>query len=82
MCSGEVRAVEGIKKSLSAGQVIWTPATESSRQNLVFVGWSSDSRKFGMKYCYNRPCALYVACSPFNELTGDGIDQRWVDFYS
>ncbi|CAO2813761.1 unnamed protein product [Amaranthus hypochondriacus] len=74
--SGEVRAVEGIKKSLSAGQVIWTPATESSQQKLVFVGWSSDSRKFGMKYCYNRPCSLYAACSPFNELTGDGTDQR------
>ncbi|XP_074312947.1 acylamino-acid-releasing enzyme isoform X1 [Silene latifolia] len=65
--SGEVREVEGINRSLSAGQVVWAPATEGSHQHLVFVGWSWVSRKLGMKYCYNRPCALYAVQSPFNE---------------
>ncbi|KNA08562.1 hypothetical protein SOVF_161600 [Spinacia oleracea] len=74
--SGKVHAVEGINKSLSIGQVVWAPASKVSQQKLVFVGWSSDSRKLGMKYCYNRPCALYVACSPFDELAGDDVDYR------
>ncbi|KMT01413.1 hypothetical protein BVRB_9g214220 [Beta vulgaris subsp. vulgaris] len=74
--SGDVRAVEGIERSLSVGQVVWAPATEGSQKKLVFVGWSSNSRKLGMKYCYNRPCALYAACSPFNELTGHDPDHR------
>ena len=78
LCSGEVRAVEGIKRSLSAGQVLWAPATGVSQQQLIFVGWSSDSGKLGMKYCYNRPCALYAVCSPFHELGGAASDHRWV----
>ncbi|KAH9617888.1 hypothetical protein KSS87_023515 [Heliosperma pusillum] len=65
--SGEVREVEEIKRSLSVGQVVWAPATKGSHQHLVFVGWLSDSRKLGMKYCYNRPCTLYAVQSPFNE---------------
>ncbi|WVZ58981.1 hypothetical protein U9M48_009193 [Paspalum notatum var. saurae] len=70
--SGEVRAVKGIPRSLSVGQVIWAP---SSSYSLVFVAWSSDNgfqgtpRKLGIKYCYNRPCALFVAPDPFREET-------------
>ncbi|KAL8162770.1 hypothetical protein V2J09_014259 [Rumex salicifolius] len=60
--SGEVNAVKGIKRSLSAGQVVWAPS-----QGLVFVGWSSESRKLGIKYCYNRPCALYFAQCQFGK---------------
>ncbi|KAJ1295586.1 hypothetical protein BS78_01G234800 [Paspalum vaginatum] len=69
---GEVRAVKGIPRSLSVGQVIWAP---SSSYSLVFVAWSSDNgfqgtpRKLGIKYCYNRPCALFVAPDPFREET-------------
>uniref|UniRef100_A0A803LGF2 acylaminoacyl-peptidase n=1 Tax=Chenopodium quinoa TaxID=63459 RepID=A0A803LGF2_CHEQI len=74
--SGEVRAVEGIKNSLSVGQAVWAPSSKVSQQKLIFVGWSSDSRKLGIKYCYNRPCAMYAACSPFNELAGDDADHR------
>uniref|UniRef100_A0A452ZGS2 acylaminoacyl-peptidase n=2 Tax=Aegilops tauschii subsp. strangulata TaxID=200361 RepID=A0A452ZGS2_AEGTS len=68
--SGEVRALKGIPRSLSAGQVIWAP---SSSYSLVFVAWSDDNgfqetpRKLGIKYCYNRPCALYAAADPFKE---------------
>ncbi|GJN20614.1 hypothetical protein PR202_gb08012 [Eleusine coracana subsp. coracana] len=68
--SGEVRSVKGIPRSLSVGQVIWAP---SSSYCLVFVAWSSDNgfqetpRKLGIKYCYNRPCALYAAPDPFRE---------------
>ncbi|CAI0559295.1 unnamed protein product, partial [Linum tenue] len=32
---------------------------------LIFVGWSSETRKLGIKYCYNRPCGLYAARAPF-----------------
>ncbi|CAL1411228.1 unnamed protein product [Linum trigynum] len=63
--SGEVQPVKGISKHLSAGQVVWAPSTETSPQYLVFVGWSSETRKLGIKYCYNRPCGLYAARAPF-----------------
>ncbi|KAK4586245.1 hypothetical protein RGQ29_023433 [Quercus rubra] len=62
--SGEVQAVKGIKTSLSVGQVVWAPSTKDVHQYLVFVGWSSDTRKLGIKYCYNRPCALYAVRAP------------------
>ncbi|XP_061348993.1 acylamino-acid-releasing enzyme-like [Gastrolobium bilobum] len=65
--SGEVQAVKGIDKSLSVGQVVWAPSTEGSSQYLVFVGWSFETRKLGMKYCYNRPCALYAVKAPHHE---------------
>ncbi|TXG72161.1 hypothetical protein EZV62_000740 [Acer yangbiense] len=60
--SGEVQAVEGISKSLSVGQVVWAPSAEGKGlyQYLVFVAWSSNTRKLGIKYCYNRRCALYA----------------------
>ncbi|XP_052189153.1 acylamino-acid-releasing enzyme isoform X2 [Diospyros lotus] len=64
--SGEVRGVEGIGKSLSVGQVLWAPSTKGLHQYLVFVGWSSNGRKLGIKYCYNRPCALYAVRAPFH----------------
>ncbi|XP_020244882.1 acylamino-acid-releasing enzyme 1-like isoform X2 [Asparagus officinalis] len=72
--SGEAQPVKGIPKSLSAGQVIWAPSTSSgSNGYLVFVGWLSENgpqqtpRKLGIKYCYNRPCALYAIKAPFHE---------------
>ncbi|KAL6519967.1 hypothetical protein OROMI_032861 [Orobanche minor] len=61
--SGEVRAVAGVGRELSAGQVVWAPLVEGG-QYLVFVGWPSDTRKLGIKYCYNRPCALYAVRAP------------------
>ncbi|CAN4091824.1 unnamed protein product [Withania somnifera] len=66
--SGEVRPVEGIGKSLSVGQVVWAPSGEVLQQYLVFVGWPSDARKLGIKYCYNRPCALYAVKAPFSKI--------------
>ncbi|KAK4258053.1 hypothetical protein QN277_007560 [Acacia crassicarpa] len=65
--SGEVQPVKGIDKSLSVGQVVWAPSIEGSAQYLVFVGWSFETRKLGMKYCYNRPCALYAVRAPHKE---------------
>lgn len=65
--SGEVRGVDKIDKSLSVGQVVWAPLAADSQQYLVFVGWSS-SRKFGIKYCTNRPCALYSIEAPIVKL--------------
>ncbi|KAK1379927.1 Acylaminoacyl-peptidase [Heracleum sosnowskyi] len=62
--SGEVHAVGGIGRSLSVGQVVWAPLNEGMHQYLVFVGWPSDSRKLGIKYCYNRACALYAVRAP------------------
>ncbi|WJX10671.1 acylaminoacyl-peptidase [Trifolium repens] len=67
--SGEVQAVKGIDKSLSVGQVVWAPSNEGSAQYLVFVGWSFETRKLGIKYCYNRPCALYVIKVPHESKT-------------
>lgn len=76
MLSGEVRAVEGISRTLSVGQVVWAPHPPTgSLEYLIFVGWSSENgfqqtpRKLGIKYCYNRPCSLYAIPSPF---------QKWV----
>ncbi|XP_022760213.1 acylamino-acid-releasing enzyme isoform X2 [Durio zibethinus] len=62
--SGKVHAVKGIVESLSVGQVVWAPPVEGTDQYLVFVGWSADPRKLGIKYCYNRPCALYAVKVP------------------
>lgn len=62
--SGQVQPVKGISKSLSVGQVVWAPSTQGLHQYLVFVGWSSNPRKLGIKYCYNRPCALYAVRAP------------------
>ncbi|PWA86149.1 acylaminoacyl-peptidase-related protein [Artemisia annua] len=62
--SGDVRAVDGIGRSLSVGQVVWAPAAKGLQQYLIFVGWPSDTRKFGMIYCFNRPCALYAVKAP------------------
>ncbi|KAL0376706.1 UNVERIFIED_CONTAM: Acylamino-acid-releasing enzyme [Sesamum calycinum] len=59
---GEVRAVTGVGRELSIGQVVWAPSVEG-QQYLVFVGWPS-TRKFGVKYCSNRPCALYAVKAP------------------
>ncbi|KAF7806944.1 acylamino-acid-releasing enzyme isoform X1 [Senna tora] len=65
--SGEVQPVKGIDKSLSVGQVVWAPSTEGLTQYLVFVGWTYENRKLGIKYCYNRPCALYAVRAPHHE---------------
>ncbi|KAL0348932.1 UNVERIFIED_CONTAM: Acylamino-acid-releasing enzyme [Sesamum angustifolium] len=53
----------GVGRKLSVGQVVWAPSIEG-QQYLVFVGWPSDTRKLGIKYCYNRPCALYAVKAP------------------
>ncbi|KAL6185036.1 hypothetical protein ACLB2K_041171 [Fragaria x ananassa] len=70
--SGETRAVKGIEKRLSVGQVVWAPPISGSHQYLVFVGWSADTRKLGMVYCYNRPCALYAVKAPLYGSEADG----------
>ncbi|KAJ6430148.1 hypothetical protein OIU84_021540 [Salix udensis] len=62
--SGQVLPVKGIPKSLSTGRVVWAPSTQGLHQYLVFVGWSSNQRKLGIKHCYNRPCALYAVRAP------------------
>ncbi|CAK9168519.1 unnamed protein product [Ilex paraguariensis] len=74
--SGEVRSVEGVGRSLSVGQVVWAPSTEGLPQYLVFVGWPSDARKLGMKYCYNRPCALYAVRAPFQGSEANALLDR------
>ncbi|RXH70665.1 hypothetical protein DVH24_013411 [Malus domestica] len=61
-----------LDKSLSVGQVVWVPQVRGSNQYLVFVGWSEGTRKRGMKYCYNRPCALYAVKAPNFESEADG----------
>ncbi|XP_042030975.1 acylamino-acid-releasing enzyme-like isoform X2 [Salvia splendens] len=68
--SGEVHGVAGVGRELSVGQVVWAPSVDG-QQYLVFVGWPSDTRKLGIKYCYNRPCALYAVKAPsFKSDTG------------
>ncbi|XP_048333988.2 acylamino-acid-releasing enzyme isoform X3 [Ziziphus jujuba] len=74
--SGEVRAVKGIEKSLSVGQVVWAPSVEGSHRYLVFVGWSPDKRKLGIKYCYNRSCALYSVRAPSFESEANTHDLK------
>lgn len=50
---------QGIPRNLSAGQVRWAPM-EEDKYSLVFVGWDSEPRRFGIIYCFNRPSALYL----------------------
>ncbi|KAK7279306.1 hypothetical protein RJT34_24354 [Clitoria ternatea] len=75
IASGEVQAVKGIDKSLSVGQVVWAPSAEDSAQYLVFVGWSFETRKLGIKYCFNRPCALYAVRAPRHETITNETDE-------
>ena len=77
-CSGEVKSVKGIGKHLSVGQVVWGPSSKGSDQYLVFVGWSSSTRKLGIKYCYNRPCALYAVRAPSYESEANKDDLKSV----
>ncbi|KAL0716595.1 hypothetical protein Bca4012_065917 [Brassica carinata] len=58
--SGEVEHIKGVPRSISVGQVVWSPNSKGSTQFLVFAGWLGDKRKLGLKYCYNRPCAIYA----------------------
>ncbi|XP_030541217.2 acylamino-acid-releasing enzyme-like [Rhodamnia argentea] len=74
--SGEVRAVRGIMSSLSAGQVIWAPSVRGANEYMVFVGWSSNLRKFGIKYYNNRPCAIYAVKNPFHQSEADKVDLK------
>ncbi|KAG8658648.1 acylamino-acid-releasing enzyme isoform X2 [Manihot esculenta] len=74
--SGEIQSVKGIAKSLSVGQVVWAPSTEGPSRYLVFVGWSSDPRKLGIKYCYNRPCALYAVQAPVYKSEADAFELK------
>ncbi|XP_021822050.1 acylamino-acid-releasing enzyme-like isoform X4 [Prunus avium] len=74
--SGEAQAVKGIEKSLSVGQVVWAPPVRGSHQYLVFVGWSEGTRKLGIKYCFNRPCALYAVRAPNFESEADGPELK------
>lgn len=74
--SGETQAVKGIEKSLSVGQVVWAPPVRGSHQYLVFVGWSEGTRKLGIKYCFNRPCALYAVSAPNFESEADGPELK------
>ncbi|KAI3844357.1 hypothetical protein MKX03_021531 [Papaver bracteatum] len=75
--SGDVHIVDEISKSLSVGQVVWAPKNDDLDQYLVFVGWPSDCgskkivRKLGIKYCYNRPCALYAVKASFHKSETD-----------
>ncbi|KAL3828737.1 hypothetical protein ACJIZ3_017539 [Penstemon smallii] len=70
--SGEVSSVKGLGRSLSVGQVVWAPSIEG-HQYLVFVGWPSDARKLGIKFCYNRPCALYAVTAPYGSSGAEDI---------
>ncbi|KAJ0233076.1 Acylamino-acid-releasing enzyme [Hirschfeldia incana] len=59
--SGEVEHIKGVPRSISVGQVVWSPNSNGSAgQYLVFAGWLGDKRKLGLKHCYNRPCAIYA----------------------
>ncbi|XVF66572.1 hypothetical protein PTKIN_Ptkin10aG0047900 [Pterospermum kingtungense] len=79
--SGKVQAVKGIAKSLSVGQVAWAPPVEVTDQYLIFVGWSAEPRKLGMKYCYNRPCALYAVKVPIYKSEAAEFDLKLVAFF-
>ncbi|CAH8319166.1 unnamed protein product [Eruca vesicaria subsp. sativa] len=58
--SGEIEHIKGVPRSISVGQVVWSPYIKGSAQYLVFAGWLGDKRKFGIIYCHNRPCAIYA----------------------
>lgn len=82
LLSGEVQTVKGISRSLSVGQVIWAPPAEGLYQYLVFVGWSSNPRKLGIKYCYNRPCALYAVRVYLHQSDSNELELKWVPYFS
>ncbi|KAH7388425.1 hypothetical protein KP509_16G074800 [Ceratopteris richardii] len=76
-----VQKVAGIPNDLSVGQVIWAPC--DSQPLLIFVGWLSASenfkteRKLGIKYCFNRPCAIYAIQAFQEERMFDLLNGPW-----
>lgn len=61
--------------------MVWAPPVEGTEQYLIFVGWSADPRKLGIKYCYNRPCALYAVNVPLYKSEAAEFDLKLVTFF-
>ena len=68
VATGAVRAVTGTASNVTPGQ----PALTPNGRAVVYTGWSNVPVKRGMIYCFQRPCALYVA----------PIDDAWKEFES
>ena len=58
--------------------MVWAPPVDGTDQYLIFVGWSADPRKLGIKYCSNRPCALYAVKVPLYKSEAAESDFKWV----
>ncbi|MCO5570642.1 hypothetical protein L7F22_024369 [Adiantum nelumboides] len=78
--NGSVQKVDGVPDDLSVGQVTWAP---DDSQVLIFVGWPTissnfnTSRRLGIKYCYNRPCALYAVQAFQDDRISDSLSSVW-----
>ncbi|MCO5587770.1 hypothetical protein L7F22_041722 [Adiantum nelumboides] len=78
--NGSVQKVDGVPDDLSVGQVTWAP---DDSQVLIFVGWPmtssnfNTSRRLGIKYCYNRPCALYAVQAFQDDRISDSLSSVW-----
>eukprot|EP00937_MAST-01D_sp_MAST-1D-sp2_P002715 g2715.t1 len=56
-----VAPVPGIPPHISAGQPsVYQPAGKDG-SCVLFAGWYAAPRRLGMTYCYQRPCAVYLA---------------------
>lgn len=57
-----VGPVTGVPNDVAAGQPVFAPDSISGgkRYMLVYTGWSIGTRRLGMIYCFNRPCALWA----------------------
>ncbi|XP_040009985.1 S9 family peptidase isoform X2 [Xiphias gladius] len=53
--SGTVSVLQGVQPDISPGQALWAPGSQS----VIFVGWSHEPFRLGLKFCSNRRSALF-----------------------
>ncbi|KAJ3586931.1 hypothetical protein NHX12_013322 [Muraenolepis orangiensis] len=53
--TGNVSVLRGVPSHISPGQALWAPGSRV----VVFVGWSHEPFRLGLKFCSNRRSALF-----------------------
>ncbi|CAL8251358.1 unnamed protein product [Arctogadus glacialis] len=54
--TGNVSVLRGVPSHISPGQALWAPGSHV----VVFVGWSHEPFRLGLKFCSNRRSALFL----------------------
>eukprot|EP00127_Corallochytrium_limacisporum_P003259 Clim_evm108s147 gene=Clim_evmTU108s147 len=67
----EIYRLEGLPTSIDPGQAQWTPGG-----NILLNGYMTEPRRFGVKFCYNRPSGLFLATVGFGDHTETEVSEE------